>query len=55
MSDFYHEGQTEQDLRESIAKCEEKEIGFQFTFPFDVEGKQIFEFVKLIRREGFYE
>ena len=23
--------------------CDEKEIGFSFVFPFDVEGKQIFE------------
>ncbi len=27
---------------------------FSFVFPFDVEGKQIFEFVKLLRCEGFY-
>ena len=35
-------------------RFDEKEIGFSFVFPFDVEGKQIFEFVKLLRREGFY-
>ena len=54
LADFYHPGQAVQDLRENIRACDEKEIGFSFVFPFDVDGKQIFEFVKLLRREGFY-
>ena len=54
LTDFYHPGQTVQDLKENIRVCDEKEIGFSFVFPFDVKGKQIFEFVKLLRREGFY-
>ena len=54
LTDFYHPGQTVQDLRENIRVCGEKEIGFSFVFPFDVKGKHIFEFVKLLRREGFY-
>ena len=54
LTDFYHPGQTMQDLKENIRVCDEKEIGFSFVFPFDVDGKQIFEFVKLLRREGFY-
>ena len=54
LADFYHPGQTVQDLKENIRACDEKEIGFSFVFPFDVDGKQIFEFVKLLRREGFY-
>ena len=54
LTDFYHAGQTVQDLKENIRACDEKEIGFSFVFPFDVDGKQIFEFVKLLRREGFY-
>lgn len=52
--DFYHAGQTVQEMKDNIHACDEKEIGFSFVFPFDVEGKQIFEFVKLLRREGFY-
>ena len=54
LTDFYHPGQTVQDLKENIRVCDEKEIGFSFVFPFDVKGKHIFEFVKLLRREGFY-
>ena len=54
LADFYHSGQTMQKLKENIRACNEKEIGFSFVFPFDVDGKQIFEFVKLLRREGFY-
>lgn len=54
LADFYHPGQTVQELKENIRTCNEKEIGFSFSFPFDIEGKQIFEFVKLLRREGFY-
>lgn len=54
LADFYHAGQTVQEMKENIRACDEKEIGFSFVFPFDVEGKQIFEFVKLLRREGFY-
>ena len=54
LADFYHKGQTLQEMKENIRACNEAEIGFSFVFPFGVEGKQIFEFVKLLRREGFY-
>lgn len=54
LADFYHEGQTIQEMKDNICACDETEIGFSFVFPFDVEGKQIYEFVKLLRREGFY-
>lgn len=54
LTDFYHPGQTAQDLRENIRTCNEKEIGFSFVFPLDRDGKQIFEFVKLLQQEGFY-
>lgn len=54
LADFYHSGQTVQKLKENIRICDEKEIGFSFVFPLDVKGKQVFEFVKLLRREGFY-
>lgn len=52
--DFYHTGQTLQEKKDNIRSFGEKEIGFSFTFPFEVDGKHIFEFVKLLRREGFY-
>lgn len=54
LADFYHAGQTVQELRENICASDEREIGFSFIFPFDIVGNQIFEFVKLLRREGFY-
>ena len=54
LADFYHSGQTLQELQENIRACEENEIGFSFVFPFDVDEMQIFEFVKLLRQEGFY-
>ena len=41
-------------MKENIRICDEKEIGFSFVFPFDVDGKQIFEFAKLLYQEGFY-
>ena len=54
LADYYHPGQTIQELKKNIRACKESEIGFSFAFPFDVEGKQILEFVKLLRREEFF-
>lgn len=54
LADFYQAGQTKQEMKEHIRACDEREVGFSFVFPFDIEGKQIFEFVKLLRREGFF-
>lgn len=54
LADFYHAGQTVYEMKDNIRACDEKEIGFSFMFPFEAEGKQLFEFVKLLRREGFY-
>ena len=54
LADYYHTGLSIQDMRDNINHCEETEIGFSFTFPFEAEGKELVEFVKLLRREGFY-
>ncbi len=54
LCDYYKSGMTIEELKTNISLCNEQEIGFAFYFPFDVEGKEIFEFVKLLRREGFY-
>ncbi|OUN23473.1 hypothetical protein B5G37_08375 [Pseudoflavonifractor sp. An85] len=54
LADFYHPGQTIEELKENIRACQEQEIGFSFSFPFDVNGQRMYEFVKLLRREGFY-
>lgn len=54
LGDYYHPGQSAQELKDNINACSETEIGFSFTFPFDVRADQLFEFVELLRREGFY-
>lgn len=54
LGDYYHAGQTIENLKNNIKNSQEDEIGFSFSFPFEVEGEKIFEFVKLLRREGFY-
>ena len=54
LADFYHPGQTIQALKENLCACKEEEIGFSFTFPFDVNEAQVLELVQLLRREGFY-
>ena len=52
LADFYHPGQTIEELKENIRACQEQEIGFSFSFPFDVNGQRMYEFVNLLRREG---
>ncbi len=54
LCDFYKSGMTFAELKDNISRGDEREIGFAFYFPVEVEGKEIFEFVKLLRREGFY-
>lgn len=54
LADFYHEGQTVNEMKENIQTSDETDIGFSFVFPFDIDEKQIFEFAKLLKREGFF-
>ena len=54
LADFYHPGQTIEELKENLLACNEPELGFSFTLPFDVDGAEILELVQLLRREGFY-
>lgn len=54
LADFYHPGQTVATLKENIRACQEDEIGFSFEFPCDVDAEQMYGFVKLLRKEGFY-
>lgn len=54
LSDYYHLGKTEQDLKDNINASGETEIGFSFTFSFEADVTQLFEFVKLLKLEGFY-
>ena len=53
-SDFYHPGMTISEMKDNIRHSDEKEISFSFRFEFDVDGGAMYEFVKLLRREGFY-
>lgn len=54
LADFYHSGKTIQYLKENIRASNENKIGFSFIFPFDTDGKQFYEFVQLLKQEGFY-
>lgn len=41
-------------VRDAILKSREKNLGFSFRFNFDIDGDTIYEFVKLLRRNGFF-
>ena len=45
---------TTEELQAAIKKSEEKEIGLSFKFGFDITGNEMYEFVKMLRREGFF-
>ena len=52
---FFHQpGQSVQDMKAHIRTSDARAVRFSFIFPFEVEGKQLFELAKLLRREGFY-
>lgn len=53
LSDYYHPGQSVQELKDNIRASNEAEIGFSFSFPFEVTGQEILELVKLLSQEGF--
>ena len=54
LGDFYHHGQTLQELRENILACDEVEIGLSFYFLFDTDVNRIIECLNLLGDEGFY-
>ena len=54
LQDFYKPGMAIEELKTAIKKSEEKEIGFSFKFDFNIPGNEMCEFVKLLRREGFF-
>ena len=41
-------------MKENISRSREREIGFCFSLPWDIGGEAMYEFAKLLRREGFY-
>lgn len=44
------EGQSVEEMKQAIKKGDEKEIGFAFRFSWEMDGKQMYEFAKLLRR-----
>ena len=54
LSDYYHPGRSAHELKVNIGASSEAEIGLSFLFPLEITGQEMFEFVKLLRREGFY-
>lgn len=54
LADYCGPGMSLEQFRENVAKSAEREIGFAFRFDFEVGGEQMYEFAKLLRREGFY-
>lgn len=52
--DYRREGQSIEEMKQAIRACDEREIGFSFQLPWDTDGKAMYEFAKLLRREGFY-
>ena len=51
---FYRDGMTVAEMKENISHSKEREIGFCFSLPWDIDGEAMYEFAKLLRREGFY-
>ena len=51
---FYRDGMTVAEMKENISRSEEREISFCFSLPWDIDGEAMYEFAKLLRREGFY-
>lgn len=54
LADFYRPGQTTASMKAAIEASGEREIGFSFTLDWETNQEQIYEFVNLLRREGFY-
>lgn len=42
------------EFRDKMRKSQEKALGFSFLFDFDTDADFLYEFVKLLRREGFF-
>lgn len=54
LMDFYLPGMIIEQMKENIRSSDEKEIGFSFRFSHEIDGNTMYEFVKLLRRLGFY-
>ncbi len=54
LNSFYSKGNSIWELKENIANSGEKEIFFSFTVPERMTGEEMYNFAKLLKREGFY-
>lgn len=54
LNSFYSKGNSISELKENIANSGEQEIFFSFTIPDDISDEEIYNFAKLLKREGFY-
>lgn len=54
LNSFYSKGNSIRELKENIANSGEQEIFFSFTIPDDISDEEIYNFAKLLKREGFY-
>ncbi len=53
LTDYKTDGVTMEQMRKKLKESSEKEIGFSFSLPPDLSENELYEFVKLLRREGF--
>lgn len=51
---FYEPGMTIPEMKKNITDSEDSEIEFEFRFPSDITGRQVFEFADFLRIDGFY-
>ncbi len=54
LNSFYEEGKTIEELKSNVSKSEEKEISFAFKIPEETGKDELYEFLKLLKKEGFY-
>ncbi len=54
LTDYKTDGVTIEQMRENIKESREKGIGFSVSLPPDLSEDELYEFVKLLRREGFF-
>ena len=51
---FYRPGMTVEQMKAKLKESNEHEIRFRFLLTWDTDQEQIYDFVKLLRREEFY-
>lgn len=54
LNDYRVKGDSLDEFRKKLADSEEREIFITFTVPEEMTGEKLYDFAKLIKREGFY-